>query len=132
MGGVPHTVSYRVYYEDTDSLGVVYYANYFKFIERGRTEYLAAHGQDVATLNASGVLVVVHSVTANFRRSARLGEMLDVVTSFAVKSPFRGRFAQRIERDGELVVEATVDVACLNPEQRLIELPPALRALADS
>ena len=53
-------------------------------------------------------------------------------TSFTVKSPFRGRFAQRIERDGELIVEATVDVACLNPEQRLIELPPALRALADS
>ncbi len=129
---MPHRVSYRVYYEDTDSLGVVYYANYFKFFERGRTEYLAAHGQDVAELNRAGVLVVVHSLTATFRKSARLGEMLDVVTGFEVKSPFRGRFAQRIERDGELVVEASVDVACLNPEQRLIELPASVRALTDT
>ncbi len=126
-----HRVSYRVYYEDTDSLAVVYYANYFKFFERGRSEFLSANGHGVAELNAAGVLVVVHSLNAQFRKSARLGEMLDVVTGFEVRSAFRGRFHQRIERDGELIVEATVDVACITAEQTLIELPEPLRALAD-
>lgn len=127
---VLHRVSYRVYYEDTDSLGVVYYANYFRFFERGRTEYLIDRGVDVAELNAAGVAVVVHSVNATFRRSARLGEVVDVVTSFGVESAYRGRFHQQIEGAGQLYVDAEVDVACVRNEQ-LIELPDVLRAAAD-
>jgi acyl-CoA thioester hydrolase len=57
---VQHRVSFKVYYEDTDSLGVVYYANYFKFMERGRSEFLGAYGRSVAEWNADGVLLVVH------------------------------------------------------------------------
>jgi len=125
-----HRVAFRVYYEDTDCLGVVYYANYFKFFERGRSEFLAAAGTSVAQLNDDGVIVVVHSLQANFRKPAKLGDLLDVDSRFIAKSPFRGRFTQRIERDGELIVEATVDVVCLNPDQKLIELPAHLRALA--
>jgi tol-pal system-associated acyl-CoA thioesterase len=128
---VPHRVTYRVYYEDTDSLGVVYYANYFRFFERGRTEYLAARGHEVAALNATGIVVAVHAVTAKFRRSARLGETIDVVTSFSVESPYRGRFDQRIERGGELLVEASVDVVCTTSDQQLIELPDLLRSAVD-
>lgn len=129
-GPQPHRVSYRVYYEDTDSLGVVYYANYFKFLERGRSEYLAARGLEVAELNRRGYMIVVHQVKATFRLGAELGDLLDVVSTFAVDSPYRGRFGQRIERDGALVVDATVDVACLDTERRLIELPDLVRALA--
>jgi acyl-CoA thioester hydrolase len=124
-----HTVSYSVYYEDTDCLGVVYYANYFKFLERGRTEFLAATGHTVADLNAAGFLLVVHSVTATFKAGARLGDRLDVVSTFEVTSAYRGRFAQRIERAGELVVDAVVDVVCLDTTQTLIELPTVLRGL---
>ncbi len=123
-------MSYRVYYEDTDSLGVVYYANYFKFLERGRTEFLAARGLGVAELNLQGYLIVVHQVKATFRIGAELGDLLEVVSTFKVDSPYRGRFAQRIERDSTLVVDATVDVACLDAERRLIELPDLVRALA--
>ncbi len=126
-----HRVSYRVYYEDTDSLGVVYYANYFKFFERGRSEYLLAKGHDVASLNAAGVNVVVHAVSAKFRKSAGLGDVVDVVTSFGVESAYRGRFSQRVELDGVVLVEADVDVVCTNPEQTLIELPDAIRATAE-
>jgi len=127
-----HTVSYPVYYEDTDCLGVVYYANYFKFLERGRTEYLGAHGHSVAALNGAGYLLVVHSVSATFRTGARLGDRLDVVSSFAITSPYRGRFGQRIERQGELIVDATVDVVCLDTTQTLIELPAPLRELGSA
>lgn len=126
-----HRVSYRVYYEDTDSIGVVYYANYFKFLERGRTEHLRAHGHDVANLNDSGLNVVVHKVNATFRKPAQLGDMIDVVTSFVVESAYRGRFRQRIEREGVLLVDADVDVVCTNADQTLIELPDLLRATAD-
>jgi acyl-CoA thioesterase FadM len=69
-------------------------------------------------------------VRATFRIGAELGDVLDVVSTFRVDSPYRGRFAQRIERDGTLVVDATVDVACLDAERNLIELPDAVRGLA--
>ena len=119
-------VSFKVYYEDTDSLGVVYYANYFKFMERGRTEFVGAHGRSVAQWNAEGVLVVVHSVQAQFKKPAVLGDIIDVVSSY------RGRFTQRLTRatTGELCVDATVDIVCLDTNQNLIELPAGLRELA--
>lgn len=124
-----HRVSYRIYYEDTDCLGVVYYANYFKFAERGRTEMLAAHGRGVADWNRDGVLIVVHSVKAKFRKPAALGDTIDVVSTFTVDSRFRGTFHQRIERDGELLVTADVEVVCVSHDQQLIELPKDLAAL---
>mgnify|MGYP003825937001 CR=1 FL=1 len=124
-----HRVSYKVYYEDTDALSVVYYANYFKFLERGRSEYVAAHGQDVAAWNAAGVLVVVHKATATFKRPARLGDVIDVVSTFSLPSPYRGRFDQRIERDGELLVDAQVDVCCLDTAQNLIEFPAEFKEM---
>ncbi|HYO84911.1 MAG TPA: YbgC/FadM family acyl-CoA thioesterase [Dermatophilaceae bacterium] len=124
-------VQYKVYYEDTDALGVVYYANYFKYLERGRTEHLGLLGRDIADWNAAGYLFVVHSVTATFKKAARLGDLVDVVSSLALTSPYRGRFAQRIERAGELIVDATVDVVCLDATQNLIEFPPEFRRLVD-
>ncbi len=125
-------VSFKVYYEDTDSLGVVYYANYFKFMERGRTEFVGAHGRSVAQWNAEGVLLVVHSVQAQFKKPAVLGDLIDVVSSFSVVSAYRGRFTQRLTRaaTGELCVDATVDIVCLDTNQNLIELPAGLRELA--
>ncbi|MGB2700787.1 MAG: hotdog domain-containing protein, partial [Candidatus Phosphoribacter baldrii] len=99
------SVSFKVYYEDTDSLGVVYYANYFKFMERGRSEFLTHQGRSVADWNADGFLLVVHSVQATFKKPAVLGDVVDIVTTFTVPSVYRGRFAQRVERAGELLVD---------------------------
>ena len=73
-------VSYTVYYEDTDCLGAVYYANYLKFMERGRSEFLRAHGKSVADWNKEGILIVVHALTMTFRKAASLGDLLDVAT----------------------------------------------------
>lgn len=123
MEHVEHRITYTVYYEDTDSLGVVYYANYFKFFERGRTELLGAHGRSVAELNAGGVLVVVHSVNATFKKPLTLGDRFEVVTQFSLPSPYRGRFTQRIVRDGEVYVDGIVDTVSLDRQQNLIEFP---------
>ena len=120
-----------MYYEDTDSLGIVYYANYLKFMERGRTEFLAARGRTVQDWNRDGILIVVHSVHITYRRAATLGDVLDVVSSFALGSRFRGTFHQRVERAGELIVDADVEVVCLDADQQLISFPPGLAELAD-
>ena len=120
---------FKVYYEDTDSLGVVYYANYFKYIERGRSEFLSGTGKSIAEWNAEGYLMVVHSLTAKFKRPAVLGDLVDVVTSLTLPSVYRGRFQQRVERDGELLFEADVDVVCLNRDQALVEFPREIATL---
>lgn len=125
-----HKVSFKVYYEDTDCLGIVYYANYLKFMERGRTELLGAYGKSVAEWNREGYLLVVRSVQATYRRAATLGDVLDVVSSFTLSSRYRGVFKQRIERDGDLVVDAEVEIVCLDADQQLISFPADLQALA--
>lgn len=128
---VEHTVSYKVYYEDTDSLGIVYYANYLKYMERGRSEFVAAYGgQSVQDWNRAGYLIVVHSLRMTFRQAAGLGDMLDVVSSFSLASRYRGSFHQRVERAGELITTADVEVVCLDASRQLVSFPPALEAMA--
>jgi acyl-CoA thioester hydrolase len=125
-----HQVSYTVYYEDTDCLGVVYHANYLKFMERGRSEFLKAHGRSVAEWNREGILIVVHTMNIKFRKAAALGDQLDVVSTFTLDSAYRGTFHQRIERERDLVVEADVVVVCIDSQQQLTEFPPEFRLLA--
>ncbi len=124
-----HRVAFTVYYEDTDALGFVYHANYLKFFERGRSELVAARGRGVADWNAAGILIVVHSAQLTFKRPGRLGDRIEVVTDYETVSRYRGRFTQRVERDGELLVEGTVDVACVSPAGALLEIPAEFDAL---
>jgi tol-pal system-associated acyl-CoA thioesterase len=120
----PHRVAFKVYYEDTDAIGVVYYANYLKFLERGRTELLGARGRPIQDWNRDGYLFVVYELSMKFRRSARLGNLVEVVSTFELGSAYRGRFSQRIECAGELLVQAEVDVVCVDAQQNLREFPP--------
>jgi acyl-CoA thioester hydrolase len=118
-----HRVAYKVYYEDTDSLGVVYYANYLKFLERGRTEFVGARSRPIQEWNRDGFYFVVYELSMKFKRSARLGDTLDVVSSFRLDSAYRGRFSQRLECEGVLHVQAEVDVVCIDAQQQLREFP---------
>jgi tol-pal system-associated acyl-CoA thioesterase len=118
-----HRVAYKAYYEDTDSLGVVYYANYLKFLERGRSEFLGARGRPIQEWNRDGYYFVVYELSMKFKRPGRLGDLLDVLSSFRLDSPYRGRFSQRLECRGELLVEAEVDVVCVDAQQQLREFP---------
>lgn len=118
-----HRVAYKVYYEDTDSIGVVYHANYLKFLERGRTEFVGARGRPIQDWNREGMFFVVYELSMKFRRSARLGDQIDVVSKFKLDSTYRGRFSQRIECGGKLLVQAEVDVVCVDGQQNLREFP---------
>jgi acyl-CoA thioester hydrolase len=125
-----HRIAYRVYYEDTDSLGLVYHANYLKFMERGRTEFVETTGRTIAEWNESGVLVVVYAMKIQFKKPAKLGDRIDVVSKFRVDSDYRGTFEQRVERSGEVLVAADVEVVCLGADQKLCEMPEEFRKLA--
>lgn len=116
-------VAYKIYYEDTDSLGVVYYANYLKYLERGRTEWVGAQGRPIQDWNRDGYYFVVYNLAMRFRQSATLGDMVEVVTSVEMSSAYRARFLQRIEVRGNVAVEAEVDIVCVDPQQQLREFP---------
>jgi acyl-CoA thioester hydrolase len=107
----------RVYYEDTDAAGVVYYANYLRYLERARTEWLAALGHPLAPLEREhGVVFVVRRAEIDFRRPARLGDALDV--GLVVESLARASLVARqdVRRDGVVLVDARVELACVDVE----------------
>ncbi len=118
-----HRIAYKVYYEDTDSLGVVYYANYLKFMERGRTEWVGAQGRPIQEWNRDGYNFVVYGLTMKFKHAAGLGDMIEVVTSVKLTSAYRARFSQRLECRGALLVDAEVDIVCVDGAQQLREFP---------
>jgi acyl-CoA thioester hydrolase len=105
----------RVYWEDTDGGGVVYYANYLKFLERARTEWLRALGFVQTQLAKDpGIVFVVASLTIDYRRPARLDDALVVTCNYEPDGAACMKFNQRILRGDELLVEASVRVACLD------------------
>jgi acyl-CoA thioester hydrolase len=121
----------RVYWEDTDAGGIVYYANYMKFMERARTEWLRSLGFEQTPLKEEqGLMFVVVDITAHFRKPARYGELLQVTCVVAATTRASLTFAQEVYRDrldGELLLEGRVRVACLDAVRyRPRPLPPAL------
>ena len=104
----------RVYYEDTDAAGVVYYANYLKFMERARTEWLRALGMDQSTLLAEDAVVfAVRKVEISYLKPARYDDKLEVYTRIKQITAARMRFAQRIIRDCVLAT-SEIEVVCVN------------------
>jgi acyl-CoA thioester hydrolase len=105
----------RVYYEDTDSGGVVYHSNYLNFMERARTEWLRSLGFEQDELvSQHQCIFAVHSMQLNFRHPARFNDALVVSSLISNVSGASFEFKQKIYRDDELLCEATVKVACLD------------------
>lgn len=105
----------RVYFEDTDVGGIVYYANYLRFLERARSEWLRTLGIGQAELLArDGLGFAVRSASIEFLRSARLDDQLQVFTAIDTLGRASIDFTQRIERAGEILLTAEVRVACVN------------------
>jgi acyl-CoA thioester hydrolase len=124
----PHRLTLRVYYEDTDLAGVVYYANYLKFLERGRTEALRGLGVDQGRLrDEAGVVFVVTRVAIDYRRPARFDDLLTVETALAETRGASVAMAQRVLRGGETLAEAAVRLACMTLAGRPARLPEAVR-----
>ena len=117
----------RVYLEDTDAQGIVYHANYLKFFERARTDWLASRGPGLAAALAQGLLYVVHELRVKFKKPARLGEALVVQTCVERASSYRLTFQQKVLRpaDGEVLVDGAVEVVCVDTQGRLRELDAA-------
>jgi acyl-CoA thioester hydrolase len=120
----------RVYYEDTDAAGVVYYANYLKFMERARTEWLSSLGFDLAVIErAHGIVFVVHRVEIEFHKPAQLSDRLDVTLSLVELGRARLVADQAVDRGTETLTEARVTLACLDPSTwRPARIPAPLRA----
>jgi acyl-CoA thioester hydrolase len=104
----------RVYWEDTDAGGVVFYANYLKFFERARTEWLRSLGfSQQRMLQHDGVMFVVADTALRCRRAARLDDLLDVTVSVAETGRVSMRLSQQAWRDGELVAEGEIRIGCM-------------------
>ena len=107
----------RVYYEDTDLGGVVYYANYLRFLERARTEWLRSLGCDqTALLEQRGLLFVITGVEIRYRKPARFNDLLCVTAELARRRRASMTFGQAVYRDAsqtEQLVSASVDAACV-------------------
>ena len=118
----------RVYYEDTDCGGVVYYANYLRYFERARTEYLRERGIDVAELAALGTLFIVAHVDITYRASAKYNDLLDIDTELveAGKASFSFNHLIRIQGSDRVIVEGRVKMVCVGPSGKPGRLPDAL------
>lgn len=128
-GHAIHRFPVRVYYEDTDLAGVVYHANYLRFVERGRSEWLRALGVDQARLRAeTGTAFAVVSMDCRWRAPARFDDLLTVETEALSATGARALLRQAVARGDEALFEAEVAVAATGPSGRATRLPPGLLA----
>ena len=121
-----HTI--RIYYEDTDFGGVVYYANYLKFFERGRTESLRALGVDQVAMKAHGIVFVVRRFEVDYLAPARFDDLIDIETRVERIGGASIHLIQCAMRDGKLLVDARARMACMTEAGRPARLPPDIRA----
>ena len=123
-----HKLALRVYYEDTDAGGIVYYANYLRFAERGRTEWLRELGFENSELLAQkGIALAVRSVSAEYLRPARLDDALVVETRLTALRGASLDMAQTVRRGEEELVTMTLTLACMNEDGRAVRIPAEVR-----
>ena len=124
-----HVFPIRVYYEDTDAAGIVYYANYLKFAERARTEMLRERGFDHRELDAKdGVAFAVRSCNADYLLPARLDDALEVRTRVTHIGGASLEADQDIARDDAILTRLKVRLACINRAGRPARIPAAILA----
>ena len=123
-----HRFPVRVYYEDTDAAGIVYYANYLKFAERARSEWLReADADGVMAPKASGLVFVVRRCAIDYLQPARLNDLLEVETRVTGFAGATVDLRQIVRRGATDLVVMTVTLACVNSAGRPARLPAALR-----
>ncbi len=123
-----HVLPLRVYYEDTDAAGIVYYANWLRFLERGRTELLRLLGQEHSALrDERGINWVVRRCTIDYLKPARLDDTIEIVTSCGELRGASLDMLQHARRGEETLVRAELVVACMGDNGRPVRLPPHVR-----
>lgn len=125
---VTHQFDVRVYYEDTDLAGIVYYANYLKFIERGRSEWVRSLGVDQGRLRVEeGIVFAVRRVEADYLRPAVFDDLLSVTTRLVELGGAKIVLDQAVWRGEELLFEARVVLVCVGAGMGAARLPARVR-----
>ena len=122
-----HQLSLRVYIEDTDAGGIVYHANYLKYAERARTEFLRDHGfnkNDI--LEKFGCQFVVTKCTANYKHPARLDDKIDVFSTISIDKRATLDFVQQMYKNEVVLAKICVTVACVDLNGKVCRIPPEL------
>jgi len=113
-GATPFSFRIRVYWEDTDAAGIVFYANYLKFFERARSEWLRSLGFEQEGLRAAeGIAFVVAETSVRYRLPARLDDVIDVSVEVRHRGQASLEVAQRALRGSELLAEGTIRIGCI-------------------
>ncbi len=129
---VAHRFELRVYYEDTDLAGIVYYANYLRFIERGRSEWVRALGVDQARLRAEqGVVFAVRRLEADYLRPAVFDDVLVVETALVELGGARIVLDQVVWRGQERLFAARVVLVCVGAGLGAVRIPAGVRGLLE-
>lgn len=128
---MPHRISVRIYYEDTDCGGVVYYANYLRYCERARTEFLESGGVPMKQMMDDGFIFVVAEASLRYFAPGRYGDTLDIETAVQKHGPASIVFGHTIRRSetGERLVEATVRLGCVNRELKPVRMPREIQRI---
>jgi acyl-CoA thioester hydrolase len=122
-----HRFPVRVYYEDTDLAGIVYYANYLKFIERARSEWVRDLGIDQVQMKQDGLVFAVRRVEADYHSPARYDDELVVETTMQTGSGVRLVVRQDVKRGQELLFSALVTIICMTAQGAVARLPAVIR-----
>ncbi|EEE37215.1 tol-pal system-associated acyl-CoA thioesterase [Rhodobacteraceae bacterium KLH11] len=124
-----HLYPVRVYYEDTDMGGVVYHANYLKYIERARSDWVGKLGNDQNAMREAGIVWVVRRIEAEYLAAARFEDELVVETEIAALSGARLTMSQLVKRGEAEIFRAEVTAVCMNAQGKPVRLPAEIRAL---
>lgn len=128
-----HSLNIRVYYEDVDLAGVVYYANYLRYYERGRTDSLRDLGVEQGDLlETDGAAFVVRRFCADYLAPARYDDLIEVLTGVEKIKGATLDMRQEIRRDGELLNRATLTVACMGRDGRPRRIPDRVRQVMEA
>ncbi|MEM1351490.1 MAG: tol-pal system-associated acyl-CoA thioesterase [Pseudomonadota bacterium] len=124
-----HRFPIRVYYEDTDMAGIVYYANYLRYIERARSDWVRDIGIDQLQMKQDGVVFAVRRVEADYLAPAHFDDVLEVRTTLVELTPARMVMEQKVLRGTDCLFVARVTIVCIGPGGRPVRLPAGLRSL---
>ena len=126
--GAEHVYPLRIYHEDTDAGGIVYYANYLKFAERARTEMMRGAGiSHITLLGDHDAAFVVRRCTVDYRQPARLDDAIEVRTTIDRVAGAHIDAEQRVTREGALLASVGLKLGCVGRDGRAVRLPVPLR-----
>jgi acyl-CoA thioester hydrolase len=123
-----HRFAVRIFYEDTDMAGIVYYANYLKYIERARSDIVEILGVDQRAMRDEDIVFVITRVEADYLGTARFGDRLEVRTTHHAKGAVRWMFDQEVLLGDDVIFRAKVTAVCMTTAGKPTRLPAKLRS----